>query len=186
MQVIHQVEVQRKGGPCAAYPSSCIVRDLLNEAGLLKPFEPLKVLDLTYGQGIFYYSIRSRVRVYAFDIRLLNWIVKPYMFYEKSCEHWKRVGLESEAFDLVVVDPPFSPYNRGWEKRGHYRDNGSIALCMYEALKASEHFNVPLLVHFFWKTIPYGYRVIAETWFQGWSRLSKMPRPTWFGILERG
>ena len=180
--LVHQVELQRKGGVCAAYPSSCLVRRLLGEAGLFKPFHHLRVLDLTFGQGIFYYSFRNSVQVYGFDIRRLEWVVKPYRFYNASCDKWRK-QLPDTGFDLVVVDPPFSPYKRGQEKRTHYRDNGSISLCLVEALKAAEHYHTPLLVHFMWRTQPYGFRVLSEAWYQGWSRLSRIPRPTWFGVL---
>ncbi len=183
MVLVRQNELQRRGGVCAAYPSSCLVRKLLGQAGLFKPFQHLRVLDLTFGQGIFYYSFRSKVQVYGFDIRRLDWVVKPYRFYNASCDKWKKQLPSDIDFDLVVVDPPFSPYKRGQEKRTHYRDNGSISLCFTEALKAAERFAAPLLVHFMWKTQPYGFKVLSETWFQGWS-LTKMARPTWFGVLS--
>jgi len=185
MKVVHQIEIQRKGGVCSVYPSSCIVRDLIARAGLFKPFETLSVLDLTFGQGLFYYSFRNKAKVFGFDVQRLDWVVKPYRFYKASCDKWGKMLPDGITFDLVVVDPPFSPYRRGWGKRHHYRDNCSISRCMYEAMKASEKFKTPILIHFFWKTIPYNYETIVETWFQGWSRLTKLPRPTWFGIVSK-
>lgn len=181
MALVHQVEVQRQGGVCAAYPSSCLVRNLLKEAGLFKPFQYLRVLDLTFGQGVFYYSFKSSVQVYAFDIRRLNWVTKPYRFYQASCDKWKKQLPSDARFDLVVVDPPFTPHVH--RRRGHYRDNGSISLCLVEALKAAEQYNAPMLIHFMWRTQPYGFKVLSEAWYQGWSRLTRMPRPTWFGVL---
>gem|GEM_PF-4064603 len=124
------------------------------------------------------------MQLYGFDVKQLNWIVKPYRFYNTSCTKWKKLLPMDITFDLVVVDPPFSPYRRGWERRTHYRDNGSISLCLVEALKAAEQYNAPMLIHFMWKVQPYGFRVLSEAWFQGWS-LTKMSRPTWFGVLGR-
>ena len=184
MRVVHQVEIQKQGGSCAKYPSSCIVRQLLDSAGLLQFGRTLNVLDLTYGQGIFYYSIGLKVKVYGFDIHRLVWVTKPFAFYNTSCEKWKKVLPSSIGFDLVVVDPPWSIYRRGWEKRGHYYGNGSFVLCVTEAVKASEHYNAPLLLHAPWKLVPPNYNVVTEVWFQGWSRLTKMPKPTWFGLLK--
>ncbi len=181
--LVHQVEVQRKGGACAKYPSSCIVLQLLDQAGLLKPLHPIVILDLTYGQGIFYYSIKGKAMVYALDIRHLKWVIKPYRFMLKSCEHWREFGLES--VDVIVVDPPFSPYKRGWERRKHYEENCSVVKCINEGLKAAEHYSRPLLVHYPFRVQPYGWDVSAEVWFQGWTRLSKLPKPTWFGILRK-
>ena len=184
MTIIQQSELRKKGGFCAKYPSSCVVRMLLKDAGLFKPFKTIKVLDLTFGQGIFYYSFKSVVQVYGFDIKRLNWVTKPYKFFNMSCDKWKK-KIDEDHFDLIVVDPPFSPYDRGWERRLHYKDNGNISLCLTEALKAAEKYNAPMLIHFIWKIIPYGFKPIVEVWFQGWSRLTKMNRPTWFGIIVK-
>jgi len=180
--VVHQKDIQRKGGVCAEYPVSCLIRDILRRAGLLKPFKQLKVLDLTYGEGRFWVALPQAV-VIGFDIRRLEWRRKPARFFLESCENW-RTRVPNEEFDLIVADPPFSPYKRGWEKRGHYTDNGNIALILNEARKASEHFCAPMLIHFMWKVVPPEFEIVDEAWFQGWSRLSKMPRPTWFGLLK--
>ena len=163
------------------YPVSCLLQRLLVEAGLLQPFRPIRVLDLTFGEGRFWRALPQAI-VYGFDVRRLRWHSRPYRFWQESCEKWTRV--RDEKFDLVVADPPFSPYKR--EKRGHYKANGSVALILYEAWKAARYFHAPLLIHFMWKIVPPDGEVIAEAWFQGWSRLTKMPRPTWFGIISLG
>ena len=76
--VIEQREIQKKGGLCARYPVSCVVRDLIGATNLFKPLIPINILDLTYGEGRFYASFRNKVKVYGFDILRLDHVVKPY------------------------------------------------------------------------------------------------------------
>ena len=179
--IIEQVEVQKKGGKCARYPTSCIVRDFIAAAGLFKPLTPINILDLTYGEGRFYAAFRNKVKVYGFDILRLDHVVKPYKFYNKSCEKWKQHRDEINNVELVVVDPPFMPYKRGGEKRRHYTANGAAIMCTNEALKAAEHYNAPVLIHYPFKIIPYQWKIVKEVWFTGHAAVKL--KPTWFGLL---
>ncbi len=182
--LVDQREIQARGGKCARYPVSCLIGELLARAGVIKPLRRFKVLDLTFGEGRFWAALPN-AEVWGFDIRRLRWVVKPSRFYNESCEGWrKHEEILSQSFDVVVADPPFSPYQRGWEKRGHYRDNGSIPIILYEARKAAIHFRAPLLIHFVGKLVFYGFRVMAEAWFLGISHLTQMSFPTWFGVLS--
>ncbi len=179
--IIDQITIQKKGGICKKYPSACLVRDLLTESGLIKPFSEFKVLDLTFGRGIFWAAL-PQAKVFAFDIRKLDWVRKPYRFFHESCKNWKK-RLANHKFDLVCADPPFSPYHRGNDARKYYYER-DIALILYEAIKAAEYYQAPLLVHFLAKLQYHNTEVMTETWFQGRSRYAKMPRPTWFGVLR--
>lgn len=181
MKVIDQRDVQR-GGLCVKFPVSCVIRDLLVEAGVLKPFTVLRVLDLTFGEGRFWGAI-PQAKVWGFDVRKLNWVRKPYVFFNDSCGMWKeRVGMLS--FDLVVVDPPFMPYRRGQERRKHYEDNGCIPLILREGEKAALYFKCPLLIHFMWKVVPFGFKVLSEVWFKPFTRYLNSRYHSWFGVLE--
>lgn len=183
MKIIDQRDVQRYGGLCVDFPVSCVIRDLLREAGILKPFRPLKVLDLTFGEGRFWGAI-PQAKVWGFDIVNLKWYRRPYVFFLESCENWrKRVG--HLRFDLVVVDPPFMAYRRGQERRRHYVDRGMLPLILNEGRKAAEYFKCPLLVHFMWKVVPFGFDVIAEVWFKPVTRFLNVSNPTWFGVLRK-
>lgn len=181
--IIEQKDIQKKGGKCARYPTSCIVRDLIAAARLFKPFKPLVILDLTYGEGRFYVSFKNKVKLYGFDILRLEHVVKPYRFYNKSCEKWKRYRDEINNVDLVVVDPPFMPYRRGNEKRKHYAANGAAITCTNEALKAAEYYNAPVLIHYPFKITPYQWKILEEVWFMGYAAVKL--KPTWFGIITK-
>ena len=180
--IVHQVEIQRQGGVCVKYPTSCIVRQLIRK--LLEPLRPIRVLDLSFGEGRFYAALENKACVTGLDIQMLPWIVKPCRFYRANAMEWRARVPNNARFDLVVADPPWSPYRRGWEKRFHYQANGGIPAVMYAAEKAAKHYNAHLLIHFMGKYIPYGYELVDELWYQGWSRLTKMPKPTWFGLLK--
>lgn len=186
--IVEQREVQREGGVCAKYPSSCLVRRLLNAVGLLQWGSMLRVLDLSYGEGRFWAALRSKVVVVGFDIAQLRWVVPPRYFVNDSALNWRRYEAMIERVlggqpDLVVADPPFSPYDRGWERRRHYRERCSISEILTGAEKAAQYYNAPLLIHFSGRYIPYGFQVIVELWWKPWSSLSRIPRPTWWGIL---
>lgn len=153
---IDQVDVQRRRG-CGRYPTSCIVRDLLNEAGLLEFAKPLRVIDVTYGQGIFWAVLRSKVVVAAVDIKRLDWRVRPRCFIQAAAQKWRawlREALEclGNQVDIVAVDPPWQKWRRGREPGGRYHYRASRALGTLESiLKAgielAAYLNAPLLYH---------------------------------------
>ncbi len=181
MKVVSQTEIQKMGGECSRFPVSCLIRDMLIESGILKPFKTIEVLDLTFGEGRFWGAI-PQARVWGFDIRKLKWYKKPYVFFMESCENWKKHrNIIRNKFDLVVVDPPFTIYK---QRREHYEDGGMLSMILNEGRKASEYFNVPLLVHFMWKCVPYGFKVVTERWFLGVTRYLNIRLPTWFGLLS--
>ena len=180
--IIDQREIQRLGGVCARFPVSCLIRQLLDEAGLLKPFSKIKVLDLTYGEGRFWPAL-PQAEVWGFDVQRLRWVRQPQRFYQKSCEHWKKLVADQD-FDLVVADPPFIAYKRGWEMRKHYYLTAAIPTILNEARKAARHFNAYLLVHFMWRAQPFGFEIITEAWFSGWGRYAKVNVPSWFGVMK--
>ena len=183
MRLIRQSEVQARGGKCARFPTSCVVRDLLAEAGVLKPFKRIRILDMTFGEGRFWAAIPN-AEVWGFDVRRLEWVVEPKRFFMKSCENWRKEDeVMRQRFDLVVADPPFSPYHRGWQKRNHYRARGEIALILYEARKASLYFGAPLLVHFMGRFQFWGFHIVAEAWYLGSYSLARNRFPSWFGVL---
>ena len=183
-KVVSQIELQKEGDKCSMFPVSCLIRDMLVEVGILKPFKPIRILDLTFGEGRFWAAI-PQAEVWGFDIRKLRWCRKPYVFFNESCENWKKHDvIIRNKFDLVVADPPFMAYRCGQERRRHYEDNGDLPMILNECRKASEYFDAPLLIHFMWKCVPYGFRVLTERWFQGYARVLKQPRPSWFGVIK--
>jgi len=183
-RVVDQRNIQSRGRACVKFPVSCLIRDLLIESGILKPNKELKVLDLTYGEGRFWGAI-PEAKVWGFDILKLNWVINPYVFFNESCEKWKNeVKVLNNCFDLVVVDPPFMPHNRSPKMRKYYEDRGNLPLILKEGKEASEYFKAPLLVHFMWKCVPYGFHVLSEAWFQAFTRYLNKPKPTWFGVLR--
>jgi len=184
MMVINQLDVQRRGGACAKYPVSCVVRDLLSDAGLLKPFERFKVLDLTYGQGIFWYALPQAV-VVGFDVKELKHVREPYLFYHDDCgKWWMYLTPLIWSFDLVVADPPWAKY--AFRTRKHFKGDGEEERILNIGKWVSEVFHAPLLVHYKERWVPEGFEVVKEVWFQGRHRYSKKPKPTWFGVLRRG
>ena len=74
-------------------------------------------------------------------------------------------------------------YRRGNERRRHYAANGAAIVCVNEALKAAEYYRTPLLIHYPYKVIPYGFEIIAESWFVGHTIIKL--KPTWFGIITK-
>ena len=88
LMIISQTDVQRRGGPCSKYPVSCVVRDLLDAAGLLLFGKPLRVIDLTYGQGIWWYALKGKAIVAGFDPARLSWRVRPRCFFNSYAQRW--------------------------------------------------------------------------------------------------
>jgi hypothetical protein len=101
---VDQRQVQMYGGDFAKYPSSYVVCSLLRRYGLKK------VLDVTYGEGRFYYLCKSELEIVGADPVKWQWVVKPRLFLQENVfelhtalEH----GLvKPQQPDVVVIDPP--------------------------------------------------------------------------------
>ena len=188
--VVSQVEVQRRGGVCARYPSACIVRELLLRAGLLEPFRPVRVLDLTYGRGIFWAALPQAL-IYGIDIRRLDWVRRPRCFRETTAWAWRRYASEVESClggspGLVAVDPPWS--ERGSSTRRYYgldRAVGSVDAILGAALHAATHYGSILLVHLKDRWVPEGFETVEEILWEPVTRYLNAGSYTWFGLLRR-
>jgi hypothetical protein len=103
-EVIDQRTIQKYGGYFAMYPSSFLVCSLLRKYGLRR------VLDVTYGEGRFYYLCRHELEIVAADPVKRRWVAKPKQFYQLNVFQLHlmlRYGkLSIEPVDAVVVDPP--------------------------------------------------------------------------------
>jgi hypothetical protein len=114
LEVIDQRSVQKRGGDFARYPSSYVVCSLLRRYGIKR------VLDVTYGEGRFYYLCRHELEIVGVDPVKWEWVVKPKVFLQENVfelhtalEH----GLvKLQQPDVVVIDPPkwnpLVPYRR--------------------------------------------------------------------------
>lgn len=184
LYILNQLDVQRRGGICAKYPSACVVRDMLREAELLKPLRPIRVLDLTFGQGVFYAAINAIV--FAFDIQRLDWVTKPYMFYQKPCWAYRRYLDEIGDVDVVVIDPPWAQWDhRGSRRARNYYSEAlgrpeDILMC---GINAAHDLGKPLLYH--WREPLTNYKhIVGPIQFRGRSRYIKQPRPSYYGVIE--
>jgi hypothetical protein len=99
---IDQREIQRLGGKRVYFPTSKVVKDLIN------PLDPA-VLDVTYGRGRFYYLYRPRALIGS-DPYKWDWLVKPDAFYQLTVwalySKLARGEIKLPQVTLVVVDPP--------------------------------------------------------------------------------
>lgn len=190
MRVLSQLDVQRRGGACAKAPSSCVVRDLLREAGLLRPLQPIRVLDMTYGQGVFYVAFNARVA--GFDVKRLEWRVKPALFYQEPCWAWRRrldeILRVLGGVDVVAVDPPWANWygTRSRKARMHYSQAVGTPMDIIErcGAAAARLLGVPMLYHY---AEPLRYRHVAgPVEFHGRSRYIREPRPSFFGVVVVG
>ena len=180
--VVHQKDVQARGGVCSRYPVSCLIKDLLCGAGVAcgPDYRGLKVLDLTFGEGRFWKAFDGLFRPYivGIDIRKLKWHVRPDMFYRDEAWDWRvHVYRPIWRADLVVADPPWSPYRRGNDRRKHYDMHSMVGTplgILRAGLAAAKHFRCPLLVHYKERWVPDGTRVLTETWFQGGAAIVAM------------
>ncbi len=190
MPLVTQIEIQRRGGACAKYPSSCVIRDLLARAGLLKPFRQLHVLDLTYGRGLFWKTMPQAV-IFAFDIRRLDWVRRPKCFVRAAAWAWKHyINNIAECLgniDLVVADPPWVV--KGTSTRRHYgldRAFGSVWHILNAAAEAARYFNSYLLLHLKDRYKPEGFAIVSQIYFLPMTRYLNLHKPnpyTWWGVL---
>lgn len=194
IDVVDQREIQRRGGKCARFPSSCVILDLLREAGL--EAREINIFDSTYGEGRFWGAApRPRLLVGA-DIRILDWVVEPDVFIKKPVwASWRVVARLGVNVDLYVVDPPFRMQERGKgiKKREHYHPRyalGSTELILREAVNAASRLQARyLLVKYFEPYQPgTGWRLAAQRFFRMLLGPATVKREftSWYGLLERG
>ena len=191
--IVRQQDIQRRGGVCVRYPVSCLVRTMVQD--VFGEYDFLRILDLTFGEGRFWRAFdRSRIYLVGFDIRKLNWHVRPDEFYLQPSWRWS-LFLKKYSFDLVVVDPPWAEWHRGWDRRGHYLACNALGWwrqIVFDAAAAAEYFDAYLLIHWKKRYIPRGFQVLNELYFKGRSRLANMDRgkysqySSWFAILKGG
>jgi len=149
LQTITMQQLQKMGGKIARNQQSYIVSQLLLKHWLLS------IHDCTYGQGRFYTLIRDRlIFLSGGDIRIwIPWLVKPDLFILKPV--WKQYDVLrylKVRFDVIVIDPPFSPYNRGQEKRKYYLPSeglGTPTRIIISGIQLARLLNVPyILLHY--------------------------------------
>jgi len=192
--IVDQRDIQRRGGRCAKYPTSCLIHDmlerLLRKQGL-RP-EDLVVLDTTYGEGRFYGAWRP-YRLIACDIRRWEWVVRPDVFVRApSWSCWRKLGLES--VDLVVVDPPWmeKPGNGTREPYMLRYAFGSPETIILGAITTAEMLQAKhVLVHYTRYILRPGWRIAGAVKYVYVSRylknqdLDSSPNHTLFYILEK-
>ena len=105
-ETIDQRELQKLGEKAVKFPSSALVKQLLDEANIDYSF----IFDVTYGEGRFYGYFRDKIDVLVgADIETWNWVVEPDLFVKKpvwsSYKVLKKLQLKPS---IVVVDPPFN------------------------------------------------------------------------------
>ena len=187
--VVDQRDIQRRGGVCAKFPVSCLIRDMLKEIGF--QLEKLVVLDVTYGEGRFYGAWRPRLLLGS-DIRIHRWIVKPDWFTIcTSWSVWNRVQKLGIKPDLVVVDPPwFSFTHRG---RNYYNYSfGSPEQILIGGLESAAKLGSNhVLVHYNKIVVPRNWSLLRQVEFIYVSRYLKNnqintnPNKTYFYILKK-
>jgi len=118
LEVIDQRTIQKRGGDFARYPSSYVVCKFLRQHNIRK------ILDVTYGEGRFYYLCRHELEIIAADPVKWNWIVKPKQFLQLNVFQlylMLRDGkIELPHVDALVVDPPKWTTNVSYRKRDMY------------------------------------------------------------------
>ena len=180
---VEQLELQRLGGVCARAPVSCLIRQLLNEAGILQPLRIVRVLGLTYGEGRFWLAL-PQAFVVGFDIRRVEWVRKPQKFFKKPCWAWRNY-VNGFSPDVVVIDPPWAEWRRGWDRRGHYIKYNAVGTPEYIlkcGIDAAKALRKPLLYH--WKAPLIADHIVGPIEFWGRSRLANMRRPSYFGAVR--
>jgi hypothetical protein len=117
LEVIDQRAIQRCGGDFARFPSSYVVCKLLRQHSIRR------ILDVTYGEGRFYYLCKNELEIIAADPVKRNWVVKPGQFLQLNVFQLHlmlrdgKIGLPH--VDALVVDPPKWTTNV-YRKRGMY------------------------------------------------------------------
>ena len=187
--LVSQIEVQRRGGRCSRYPVSCLLLDMIVEAGL----EPgrLTVFDATYGRGIFYAAWPRPQLLIGADIRVLPWVVDPDTFIPRPAwSSWRVLARMGVKPDIITVDPPW--VERGSSKRRYYGLDlalGNPRVILNEAVRGARELGADyIIIHYKDRVEPEGYEIIEEALFEPVTRYMKRSRRgpyTWFGLLER-
>ena len=191
--VIDQRDIQKRGGKCVKFPVSCLIYDLLKSIGL-QP-EQLIILDVTFGEGRFYGAWRPKLLLGS-DIKVYNWVVVPDWFTKcPSWSAWIRVQKLGIKPDLVVVDPPFSSYEGGYEKRKHYMQSlafGNGKTILEGGLETAKQLGCKnALIHYNKLYVPNDWQLVKYVEFLFFTRYLKQdtkynPNTSYFYILERG
>ena len=188
--VIDQRDIQRRGGLCAHFPVSCLIRDMIGEAGI----KPEVVFDTTYGEGRFYGAWRPEVLIGA-DIRILNWVVTPDFFIKLPVwVSWRSLKKLDIVPDLVVVDPPWGQVtgSRHGTRPHYYSALGSPDLILSEGIKAAERLGCRyVLVHYYKVAERENWRLLLAKRFVYFTKFLKQetkynPNTSYFYILEKG
>jgi hypothetical protein len=110
---VNQRDVQRRGGCFSKYPTSFVVCYLLRRYGIRK------VLDVTYGEGRFYYLCKDEVIVVGSDPVRREWVTMPKEFHQLNVFQLYGMvrdgALRLPKVDAVVADPP------KWTRNATYR-----------------------------------------------------------------
>jgi len=182
-EVIDQREIQRLGGKAVKFPSSALIKQLLDEAEIDYSF----IFDVTYGEGRFYGYFRHEIDLLiGADVAVWDWVVEPDLFIKKPVwQSYKVLKKLSLKPSLIVVDPPFSKWYR-YEKRQlyHYVWAGAWTIVEY-AVKAAEALHVKhVLVH--WDRVEtFNCKLLKAKAFKKCARyLHDTNQPTYFYILE--
>jgi hypothetical protein len=148
VEQIDQRQVQKYGGDFVKYPSSYVVCGLLRRYGLRR------VLDVTYGEGRFYYLCRHELEIIGADPMKWDWVVKPRQFYQLNVFQlylMLRDGkLQLPVVDVVVVDPPRWNTSVTYRRRDMYNFIvGTPKLIIEYAAKVANLLKSPyLLIHY--------------------------------------
>ena len=195
IQVINQREIQRRGGKCSRYPSSCIIWDILKEAGLAERAGELIIFDATYGEGRFYTAWPRRpFLLLAADIAILHWEVRPDAFIQLPVwASWRVVERLGVKPDVYVLDPPFRMYERGRgvERRDHYLPRnglGTPEVILREGVRAASRLQAEwLLIKYAEPVKPEGWVLVAERYFRMFLGPVKVFREytSWVGLFRR-
>jgi len=115
LEVIDQRTIQKRGGDFTRYPSSYIVCKFLRQHNIRK------ILDVTYGEGRFYYLCKNELEIIAADPMKWNWVVKPKQFLQLNVFQLYLMlrdrKIELPHVDALVVDPPKWTTNVSYRKR---------------------------------------------------------------------
>ena len=148
LEVIDQRAIQRCGGDFARFPSSYVVCKLLRQHSIRR------ILDVTYGEGRFYYLCKNELEIIAADPVKRNWVVKPGQFLQLNVFQLymllrdKRLQLSN--VDVVVVDPPKWSTSVSYNRRDVYNFIiGTPRLIIEYATKVAGLLRAPyLLIHY--------------------------------------
>ncbi len=189
--VIDQRDIQKRGGKCARFPVSCLIRDMLRELGLESKVR--MVLDTTYGEGRFYGAWRPKLLL-ASDIKIHKWVVEPDWFtISPSWSVWHRVQKLGIRPDLVVIDPPFMERG-GKGSRKHYEVTtafGSPETIIDGGLESAKRLGCKtVLVHYNKLYVPNHWELVKYVEFLFFTRYLKQdtkynPNTSYFYILKK-